>query len=99
MGGPVSAAEAMYHGVPLLMITQGSPDLEVYSENAARLGIGCHLRKTETTVNTIRDSALRILGDGAIADRMEQIQRIVRREPGAEDTANCIEEYLLDTID
>lgn len=92
-GGPTSTMEAMYHGVPLVMITPG-PDLECYADSAVRLGIGIHLRRDEATVKSIRESVLRILADVAILNRVAQMQHVVRREPGAEDTANRIEEYL-----
>lgn len=94
LGGPISTTEALYHGIPLVMITHGHMDPEAYAENAVRLGIGIHLRKAETTVENIRQSALRVMEDQVIVDRVRQLQQLVRREPGAEDTANRIEEYL-----
>lgn len=98
LGGPISTTEALYHGIPLLMITHGHTDPEAYAENAVRLGIAIHLRKCETTVENIRQSALRVMEDQAIVDRVRQLQNFVRREPGAEDTANRIEEHLQQMI-
>lgn len=93
-GGVVTATEAMYHGVPLLMVSQGNADLEAYSENAARLGIGIHLWRKETTAESIRAATRRILNDTTITNRVREVQKIVQREPGGEEAANRIEEYF-----
>ncbi|WP_129782643.1 nucleotide disphospho-sugar-binding domain-containing protein [Peristeroidobacter soli] len=91
--GPASAAEAMYHGVPMLMITHGDIDPESYAENAERLGMGLHLRG-EISAARLRTATYQMLQQKEFFDRMKLLSGITRREPGGEETANRIEEYL-----
>jgi len=93
-GGMVTAAEALYHGVPLLLITHGNVECEAYAEHMAQLGVGIHLRKAETNVDSIRKSAVQIVRGTEIRSMVKEMSRIVRREAGGEDTANRIEEYI-----
>jgi UDP:flavonoid glycosyltransferase YjiC (YdhE family) len=78
----------------MIMMSPGQADLDSYAENAARLGIGVHLMKEHITAQRIRESVLRIREDAALAKRVQEVQRAVRHEPGAEETANRIEEHL-----
>lgn len=94
LGGPISTAEAVYHGVPLIMITHGRLDPEMYADNNARLGLGVHLRKSDATEENIRAAVVQISRDQAIIDNVKRFQHLVKREAGAEETANRIEEYL-----
>lgn len=94
MGGTISAAEAMYHGVPLLITSCGVQELEGYADNLQSLGLGLHLRKDELSVDRLRCSVIKILQDEAISHRVKQVQYRVRREPGGEETANRIEEHM-----
>lgn len=94
LGGIITTSEAAYHGVPLIVTTHGFPELEWQADNIESLGLGVHLMKSETTVESIRKSAIHVSQDTAIHNRVRQMQRAVRREPGAEETANRIEEYL-----
>jgi MGT family glycosyltransferase len=97
-GGMMTTIEAMYCGVPLLMVTHGNVELEAYAENGVRLGLGRHLKKAETNAATISDSVLRMSDDKALRARVKQMQRLVRAEPGAEEVANrigqCIESLM-----
>lgn len=92
--GPASAAEAMYHGVPMLMITHGDIDPESYAENAERLGMGIHLRGKDITAAKLGAATSEMLERKTFLHRMKQLSRITRREAGGEETANRIEEYL-----
>lgn len=94
MGGPTSTWEAMYHGIPVVMITHGHGDPEAYAEHATDLGIGIHLKKSDTTADNLRHAVKQIQRDCAIHDRVRRMQHIVRHSWGAEETANCVEEFL-----
>jgi len=93
-GGIVTAAEAAYHGVPLVVTTHGFPELEWSAERFAEIGLGVHLGKTETSTDSIRDAALRLTKEARFQVGLEGLKRCVRRESGAEETANRIEDYL-----
>jgi len=93
LGGMITSAEAVYHGVPQLMITHGFSEAEAYAENMVRLGLGIHLRNVETNASNIRGAVNKMLADTALHRRVKRMRDIVRREAGAEETANRIEEY------
>ena len=93
LSGTISTAEAMYHGVPMLVTSHGFRELEWQGDNIDSLGIGIHLRKSDMSVTTIRDFASQILSDGALL-RVQQFKNIIRRDPGAEEVANRIEEHM-----
>jgi macrolide glycosyltransferase len=94
LGGVITTSEAAYHGVPLIITSQGVPELEWLGENATALGIGLHVRKTKLTAETLRAAVLRALRDESLLSRVRSLQRSVRNEPGSEDVANRIEDYL-----
>ena len=94
MSGTVSTAEAAYHGVPMIAMTEGVGEYEWQADHLAELGIGAHISKADTNPERIGLLATRMSEDEAIQRRVKEIQRAVRREPGAEDAANRIEEYL-----
>lgn len=92
-GGTITAAEAAYHGVPLVMTSCGFPELEGLADNFAELGVGLHLREADTSVESLRHAALHASGNATTLSKVAQLQHRVRRAPGAEETANRIEEY------
>jgi MGT family glycosyltransferase len=96
LGGIVTQAEALYHGVPLMILTHGFLELEWQADNFARLGLGVHLRQAQMNAETIRERALQILDDATMARSVDEAKRLVRSEPGAEETANRIEQLLPD---
>jgi MGT family glycosyltransferase len=93
-GGITTAAEAMYHGVPLLMTTQGSKLHEFYADRFAELGIGRHLTMAETSANSVRTAVLEMLVDLDLRQKVRGMQRAVQTGGGAEETVNRISEYL-----
>jgi MGT family glycosyltransferase len=94
LGGTATTMEAMYYGIPLLLITDGHPEPELYADNVVRLGLGRHLRKGEVTAETVRSSVIQISGDEDLLRRVRQMQLVVQREPGGEETVNRMIEYL-----
>jgi MGT family glycosyltransferase len=93
-GGSATVSEAAYNGVPMVVTTRGSLELEWMGENIVNLGIGIHLKNAEMTAEAIRGAALAVSHDVAMHQRVEEMRRVVCREPGAEEVVNRIEEYL-----
>jgi MGT family glycosyltransferase len=93
-GGIVSESEALFHGVPLLILSCGFLELEWQAENVEELGLGVHLMGAEMNAKTIRQAADRMAGDQGLRERVGEISRRIRREAGAEETADRIEEFL-----
>ena len=93
LGGMTTITEAMYHGIPLVMLTHGIPEAEMYAENAQSAGLGLHLVKG-ATVGDIRNAVVRLSQDIAIRARVHEMQRVVKRSPGAEELVNWLEEHM-----
>jgi dTDP-L-oleandrosyltransferase len=94
MGGIISAAEAAYHAVPLLITSCGIPELEGYADNLESIGLGRHLRTGEMTVESLKRFVIETLQSEEIHRNVRQAQYHVHREPGGEETANRIEAHL-----
>ena len=94
LGGIITTAEAMYHGLPLIVTTHGALELEWQADNIESLGIGIHLRKADTNSENLRRAAIHVSEDHVLLQRVKQMQRAVQREPGGEETVNRIEEFL-----
>jgi MGT family glycosyltransferase len=94
LGGSISTSEAMYHGVPLLALSFGFKEIESMGERLEDLGIGIHLKKADMSAKSIQEITAQILSDSAMLSRVKEMSRIVRREPGAEETINRIEDHL-----
>jgi MGT family glycosyltransferase len=94
LGGIITTAESMYHGVPLIVTSHGFSELEYQADNIVDLGIGIHLPKGDLTVENLRRASDQVFADDSMRKRMEDVRRVVRRQPGAEDTVNRIEDYL-----
>jgi len=92
--GIITASEAAYHGVPLVVTSLGFLEEELEGNVFERLGIAVHLKNAEMNADSLRRAVKRALSDSGLIDRVKQIQRCVKSEPGAEETANRIEEYL-----
>lgn len=94
LGGMTTSMEALYHGLPLLMLTHGKANAEIYADNIERHGLGIHLKGPHPTAAGIKDGVARILADEALNARVKQAQKRVRNSAGAEEVANWIEQRL-----
>ena len=94
MAGTTTSSEALYHGVPLIMTSCGALELEWVAGNLMRLGIGLHIRNADTSAGQIRNAVAQVLGSSLIRSNVRKLQWSIRRQPGAEEAANQIEEYF-----
>jgi MGT family glycosyltransferase len=94
LGGTISASESAYHGVPMIITSYDFPEQVYFGEIFERLGLAVHLRKADMTADNLRASAIRISEDVGMQERVRELQRMTLREPGGEETANRIEEFL-----
>jgi MGT family glycosyltransferase len=94
LGGIISVSEAAYHGVPTIALSCGYPENEWEQRHFEHLGTIIHLPQSEMNAENLRRAIIRASEDVTIQTRVKSLQHAVRREPGAEETANRIEDYL-----
>lgn len=94
LGGIVTMSEAAYHGVPLVVASRGFPELEWQAERMSGIGMGVWIHEHEITADGIKAAITGLLQDQLILAKVKELRRTVRSEPGGEETANRIEEYL-----
>lgn len=94
LGGMTTVMEALYHGLPLVMITHGKAHAELYANNVESHGLGIHLKGPEPNAAAVKNCVARILGDAAMGERIKQAQRRVKSAAGGEEVANWIEQQL-----
>jgi len=94
LGGIVTSSEAAYHGVPMVITSCGNDELEGLGDNLSQLGLGIHLKGNEMTPESLRKCARQVLESATILRNVKKLQRSVRRQAGAEEAANRIEEFI-----
>jgi MGT family glycosyltransferase len=94
LGGIISRAEATYYGVPTIALSCGYPENEWEQRHFERLGTAIHLPQSEMNAENLRRAIVRAFDDAELQRRVKALQHAVRREPGAEETVNRIEDYL-----
>ena len=90
-GGMLTTLEALYNGVPSLMIPS-HPGAEEVAYRAAELGLGIRLRMEEATKKTIRASVERLLRDSRMLEGVRQARNAFRASGGASEAADRIEQ-------
>ena len=87
--GMNSASEALYFGIPLIMLPQ-TPEQGAVAERAAQLGAGLKLTKTDTA--SIRAAVEQVLSDPEYRKHALEISEGFRRCPGPKGAADKIEQ-------
>jgi UDP:flavonoid glycosyltransferase YjiC (YdhE family) len=93
-GGMATTMEALYHGLPQLLLTCGYPQLEMYADNISKHGLGIHLRESEMSVDNIQTSITRLFEDPTVQEHVNRMQRLIKKSPGAEAVVNFLEDVL-----
>lgn len=91
-GGLTTTMEALYHGLPLIMLTHGHSEVEMYAQNVYENGMGIHLRCEDGTAENIRRSVTLINSDTSLHDRVKEAQKTIRKSGGGDEVANWIED-------
>ncbi|WP_327364999.1 macrolide family glycosyltransferase [Streptomyces sp. NBC_01296] len=94
-GGMNSVMESLYHGVPMVVI----PQMNEQKANALRvdeLGLGRHLSKDDTTVDSLREAVAAVAGDSAVTTRVADMGAAMRQVNGPVLAADAIEKYLVE---
>lgn len=94
LGGMTTTMEAMYYGVPQLMLTHGHPEAELYAENVQKHGIGKHLRGKSVTSDEIMWGMALMLKDDAISRKTREMKERVRSSLGAVEVVEWMERSI-----
>jgi UDP:flavonoid glycosyltransferase YjiC (YdhE family) len=91
--GQGSALEAMYWGVPQLLIPP-SPVHDDCAIRIAELGLGTRLLESEATVDRVRTAANALLDNQSMRSRQREIAGIMQANQGGEMAANLLEQHV-----
>lgn len=93
-GGMATTMEAIYHGLPMILLTRGHSQLEMYADNVEKRGLGIHLKQADTSTDNIIRSIVQLSSDHAVRDSVRGMQKLVKESPGAEEVVNKIEDVI-----
>ncbi|HEX4725594.1 MAG TPA: macrolide family glycosyltransferase [Pseudonocardiaceae bacterium] len=92
-GGMNSAMEALYFGVPTVVIPQMN-EQKATALRIEELGLGRHLAKADTTVTSLRASAAEISTNPEIAKNLAEVKNRIHETNGPITAAEAIEKHL-----
>ncbi|MFK4264755.1 macrolide family glycosyltransferase [Streptomyces milbemycinicus] len=92
-GGMNSANEALYAGVPLLVVPQGA-DQPIVARRVAELGAGLSIRTEDVTEDSVRALARRLLDDPRFRAAATTVQTAQHEAGGYRRAADELEKYL-----
>jgi MGT family glycosyltransferase len=91
-GGMNSVSEALYYGVPLIVIPQ-SADQNLVGQRIEQLGAGKALRRASLTVHRLRSSALDVLAEPAYKQASARLGKSFGQPDGYLHAANEIQTF------
>lgn len=89
--GMATAMEASYHGLPMLMITNGHAEMEAYANRYQDFGMGVHLNRSDASPEQVAQCAGRMFADSALRQSVIRMRDAVRSSAGPEELVNWIE--------
>ena len=92
-GGMNSVSEALWFGVPLVVIPQGS-DQYLVARQVERLGLGVVLDKRSVTPDGLRQAVDAVIDDDAVGQKMKQIQDSFQKAGGYHRAVDLIQATL-----
>ena len=92
-GGQGSSCEAMYHGVPLLVVP-ASDGHAIVGKHVEELGLGICLDYSEVTPEKLRETAEFLSSDAAAEKRVKECRQSMRNDAAAATAADFIEQYF-----
>jgi MGT family glycosyltransferase len=88
-GGNNSFCEALFHGVPSLVMPY-CWDGHDNAQRAASLGFGKHLSRADWTDQQLHDAILALLQDDAMRARLQRVSQDMQAKPGAASAARAV---------
>ena len=88
-GGMNSVMEALWHGVPLVVVPQMA-EQAVTARRVEELGLGLALEKPAVTAASLREAVGRVAGDREMRARVRRTQETIRQLGGARAAADAV---------
>jgi len=92
-GGMTSTLEALYHGVPVLMLPQTEGCREV-AYRTQEMGLGVRLSGAEISPEVVKTTVMAMTEDGGLRAQVEEARRVFRSSGGAQLAVDQIERLL-----
>jgi MGT family glycosyltransferase len=92
-GGVGSTLEALYCGVPVLLIPPG-PGYDPVPRRIAELGLGMRLEGSAISIEELRNAAVFLLEDGETQKRAMEARKTMRETNGAKLAGDLIDAYI-----
>jgi MGT family glycosyltransferase len=91
-GGMNSVMEAIYYGVPMVLVPQ-QPEQAMTAGRVAELGLGVALEPGQVTAGTLRDAVATVSGDASYRSRIAQMQQAARDAGGYLRAADVVQRF------
>jgi MGT family glycosyltransferase len=91
-GGMNSTNEALYYGVPLIVIPQGA-DQPIIGGQVAKIGAGITLQMQSLTANQLREAADHVLNEPSFHQAIATIREVFQKSGGSRQAAAEIFEF------
>jgi MGT family glycosyltransferase len=92
-GGMNSTLEALYYGVPLVVVPQ-MPEQALTAQQIAARGLGIHLDKAELTAELLQKAVVQICENPTFRANARTMQKIVRQGGGYREAADTIQRFV-----
>lgn len=92
-GGMNSVMEAIYYGVPMVVVPQ-QPEQAMTAARVAELGLGVALEPGQVTAGALRDAVATISGDAGYRSRIAYMQQAARDAGGYLRAADVIQQFV-----
>jgi RimJ/RimL family protein N-acetyltransferase len=91
-GGMNSVMEAIYYGVPMVVVPQ-QPEQAMTAARVAELGLGVALEPGQVTAGALRDAVTTVSGDDGYRSRIAYMQQAARDAGGYVRAADVIQQF------
>lgn len=92
-GGAVSTFEAIYYGIPVILVPQDVSHMEM-AHRVTELGLGLMINKEQLTTAAIRDAVQHASTDQCLTENVLAMKKSIRDDRGPETFADKIEDYI-----
>src|ERR687885_639095 len=91
-GGMNSTMEAIYYGVPMVVVPQ-QPEQAMTAARVAELGLGVALEAGQVNADVLRDVVITVSGDASYRSRVAHMQKAARDAGGYLRAADAVQQF------